>query len=324
MNTLQPFVVLFYLSSYHIQAGRVLNDIINVLASNPRTRTLFLRTVSSQRNVQRLQRLRRIQQQQLLQQRLQQQQQQQRYVYALEQPEPSLVNPATFNNGVTVGSPIGAPPVPAGATTTTGTTATTTGAPVGAPVGTPEGPIQAKPASGGVALDINGDMKQNIPYKFVSFDGNHEDYQDQVAHDMLFKKKRTIIKELKSLFRVILDDNPNTHRQQHHRRRFHTPLLKSHRVRGNVAGSSKVAGNTTLVFQGAKRGKISPSPVRQKVKGNKRVVLYRKLINDLNDLITLEISRNNKTNTFEGVEELAPSNLRRTLPKTSDDEAVTE
>ena len=142
-----------------------------------------------------------------------------------------------------------------------------------------------------------------------------------ITLDMLFKKKRTIIKELKSLFRVILDDNPNTRGLPHHRRRLHAPLLKSHRAqvseapaaRGDVTGSSKVVGNTTLVFQGAKRGRISPSPVRQKVKGNKRVVLYRKLINDLNDLITLEISRNNKTNTFEGGKVFTIMNLQTHL-----------
>lgn len=147
----------------------------------------------------------------------------------------------------------------------------------------------------GVALDVNGDMKANIPiedkYTTVSV--------RQPLSDDLFQKKRAIIKELKSLFQVVL----GTHfpsRSRRHKKRFH----------GHVKEYSPIRNITEA--EGSKRGGISGTPVH---KTSRRIVLYKKLINDLNDLITLEISKNNRTNSFEGVEQLAPVNLRQTIPQ---------
>jgi len=285
--------------------GRVLNDIVDILAENPRTRSLFLRTIATHKYPQR-----RIRYVRPLDQR---------YLYALTRPMPALI-PNTITNGAvdqplsSFNDPLNRPALPCSTN--------------------PQQPKcsenQNQDASG-VALDINGDMKQNIPYKIVTTAPIMTEigpagvkgtpFQDnRAASEELFQKKRTIIKELKSLFRVILNGDITSNVAAVRPLRIRTPLPNRERpVNEAAVKTGKVMAvdhrNTSSVSPGAKRGRISFSPKRQK--GNKRVVLYRKLINDLNDLITLEINKNNKTNTFEGVEQLAPSKLRSTISRTS-------
>lgn len=280
-------VLCCYVSFNHVHGSHVLNDIINVLAANPRTRSLFLRTVSANRLQQRLQR------------------QQEGYLYAIA-PQPSLISrpPSIASEGSsqTLGPPY------------------TTNHMVPCNPQVNKCPVHAKAGEGssdveGVGLDVNGDMKQNIPYKFGATSTT-----STTNPDALFQKKRKIIRELRSLFRVVLDgDVSNVRVDKLQRRRMLKtrghPLQTQHELPAD-ATRGNMMGNESVELRGAKRERITvATPGRQN--GSKRVMLYRKLINDLNDLITLEINKNNKTNTFEGVENLAPSKLRRNLPKPS-------
>lgn len=198
----------------------------------------------------------------------------------------------------------------------------------------------------GLALEVNGDMKAIIPPTigeawrrpiddltespadsspqllqsplqayFLKYrdssntaDNNSEDdtEKDGPLSDKMFRKKREIIRELKSLFQVLFEGEMSG-------RNIVKSSTKRHRVKIARGGKkAKITANNNN--SNSKRNRNQKKSIvthledsigdgessKKSYRPSKRVILYKRLIGDLNDLISLEINKSNGKKAIQG------------------------